>query len=207
MSLLARSTRPVLRAARLARPSVAAFTQRRWIQSDRRPDGRDPYSVPLTEQAGEVFHDAAAALSGVAKKAKRVAAAALERADDALPDAEARSDRAREDLRDDAARLKQQATNNLGKLKNNAMNVGLDLKESAESVFHKAKKSVRAVKESLTEAVSTTNESSTANTASVPPEATVQSSLFQGPQEMPQGVGDRAHDSEGRPMETGTRGS
>lgn len=119
-----------------------------------------------------------------------------------------RSEGLKDDLADDARRLKQKVTNTAEKAVLSAGGKMVDMKDGAQELWHKTKKAARNVKESVQETAKEILEPVGSSTTSDQATGPVpKNSLSDGPQEMPQGVGVRARDEKGRPMETGTRGS
>jgi len=133
------------------------------------------------------------------------------------------SERAAKDLQDDATRMKQ-------KVQNRSAQAGIELKEQGQSMMHGVKKTARAVGAAVTDAIDSAASTVTGGEkrdATNDPELStskrpgnviggstdsnlgegqesVKKSFLDGPQVMPQGVGKRAKDDEGKPMEQGS---
>jgi len=133
------------------------------------------------------------------------------------------SERAAKDLQDDATRMKQ-------KVQNRSAQAGIEMKEQGQSMMHGVKKTARAVGAAVTDAIDSATSAVTGGEkrdATNDPELStskrpgnvvggstdsnlgegqesVKKSFLDGPQVMPQGVGKRAKDDEGKPMEQGS---
>lgn len=138
-----------------------------------------------------------------------------------------------DEIKEEAREVKSRGEKKLRQAKVAAEEASTDVKEGAQQVWNKAKKVARKVRQSVEETAAAMTEpvterakdkvetgstpgsgvgpvftpESAASSGSVGDPSSLRRSIVDGPQEMPQGVGRRARDDQGRPMETGKEGS
>jgi len=117
-----------------------------------------------------------------------------------------------ENLSDDISHEMAQVADKARRVKNSAKHateeLAEDVKEVAKEGLNSVKKGAKKVKESVKEAAETVSAAAQSDASTMGEDVnSLRKSLHDGPQDMPQGVGKRAKNEKGKPMETGTNES